>query len=186
MKRATVSYAHKGKTVVDIIAVYQISPSSRHLVWLGLLQIPDDGCDQRISSGQRNVSTSCMGNLKSCEQFMTSIFPLNHNDQQCSQQCLFHQNDLDKGWCEEKFPANPEEHVAWTRINLVVLSHRGLGIINPTLTGTTTVPHFLAWHTHKEMKLRYVWLVKHMPEDFLSQTKQCTWRQVKKLPNSTK
>lgn len=38
------------------------------------------------------------------------------------------------------------------------------------------------------MKLRYVWLVKHMPEDFLSQTKQCTWRQEKvaKFQNSLK
>lgn len=186
MKRANSILCPQRKTVVDIIAVYQISPFFQTFGVIVLLQIPDDGCDQRISSGQRNVSTSCMGNLKSCEQFMTSIFPLKPQwPAMFPTMSISSEWILDKGWCEEKFPANPEEHVAWTRINLVVLSHRGLGIINPTLTGTTTVPHFLAWHTHKEMKLRYVWLVKHMPEDFLSQTKQCTWRQ-EKLPNSTK
>lgn len=109
---------------------------------------PDDGCDQkRISSGQRNVSTSCIGNLKSCEQFMTSIFPLKPQwPTMFPTMSISSEWILDKGWCEEKrFPTNPEEHVAWTRINLVVLSHRGLGIINPTLTGTTTVPHTF-WH----------------------------------------
>ena len=127
--------------------------------------ISDDGCDQSISSGQRNVSTSSMGNLKSSEQFMTSIFPLQPQwPAMFPTMSISSEWILDKGWCEEKFPANPEEHVARARINLVVLSHRGLGIIKPTLTGTTTVPHFLAWHSHKETKLCYVWLLKHMPE----------------------
>lgn len=146
-----------------------------------LLQIPDNGCDQRISSGQKNESISGKGKLKSSEQFTTSIFPLQPQwpavfpTMSISSEWI-----LDKGWWE----ANPEEHVAQARINLV-LSHRGLGAIKPTLTGTTTVPHFLAWHTHKEMKLCYVWLLEHMPEDFLSQTKQCNGRQ-EKLPSSTK
>lgn len=81
-----------------------------------LLHIPVDGCDQMTCFGQRNVSTSGMGNLKSSEQLSPLFFPL-----QPQQPAMFPTIAipsvwiLEEGWCEEKLLAKPEHHVPWAR-----------------------------------------------------------------------
>lgn len=135
--------------------------------------------------GQRHVSLSGMSAFKSSVPVYYFFFPLSHmTSTHPNSGCSISMSPGERMmW---KLPTNPEKHGAWARNKTrgfkplrCLASSRPLWLVQP---------EFRIFWQCKSMKLYSIWLLKHIPKDFLSHTKPRNWRQksCRGPPNSLK